>query len=235
MPSSIKPLPTRQKRVALVDQVVDALTQRVIAGEWEVGQCLPPEAELAEMLAVSRTVVREAMRLLGARGLVQVAHGKRPCVQAPNTSAAVESLHVLLQRGALRLTDLAEVRRPLEADIAALAAKRATEAQIELLEQSISAQYEAATLEEQVAADLQFHELLAESTGNPIFKLLLGSVTELLRESRRQTIAKKGGIKLATDHHQRILKAVKQRDSDAARAAMILHVDTSSSDLKSQD
>ncbi|NOY40293.1 MAG: FadR family transcriptional regulator [Planctomycetes bacterium] len=233
MPSGIKPLSGQKKRVALVDQVVESLTQRVIAEEWKAGEYLPPEAELAQMLAVSRTVVREAMRLLGARGLVEVAHGKRPRVQSPNTSAAAESLHVLLQRGALSLTDLAEVRRPLEADIAALAAERITDAQIELLEQSIAAQHEAVTLEEQVAADLRFHEQLAEATGNPIFKLLLGSVTELLLESRRHTIAKQG-IKQAIDHHQRILEAVRRHDVDCARAAMVLHVDTSLSDLKTQ-
>ncbi len=230
MHSNVTPQPVQRKRIALVEQVVESLTQQIVAGKWASGQFLPPEAELAQMFSVSRTVIREAMRLLSARGLVQVSHGKRPCVKAPNTDATMDSLQMLLQRGAVQLKDLAEVRRPLEADIAALAAERITDEQVEALEQAIDAQQNAAKLEDQVAADLRFHNLLAEATGNMIFKVLIGTVTELLIESRRRTITKVG-VERAIAHHRKILDAVKRRDSNGARSAMIEHVNASESDL----
>jgi DNA-binding FadR family transcriptional regulator len=129
--------------------------------------------------------------------------------------------------------DLIEVRRPLEAAIAALAAERAMPAHIEQLEESVRQLSSARRASEQVDADLRFHDLLAEATGNPIFPLLLRTLAGLMRCSRQKTLAR-GGAALSAAGHGAVLVAVKRRDPDAARQAMLDHLTEAERDLRGE-
>ncbi|HEV3021341.1 MAG TPA: FCD domain-containing protein, partial [Pirellulales bacterium] len=134
-------------------------------------------------------------------------------------------------RGAGTLLHLVEARRPLESEIAALAAERATARHLHALDAAIEQLVAAQTHEERVEADVQFHRVLAESTGNAVFALLLETLAGLLRESRRQTIAQ-SGIDVALAGHRAILSAVRRKDANGARRAMLEHLTLAERDLR---
>jgi GntR family transcriptional repressor for pyruvate dehydrogenase complex len=169
-------------RQNLVAGVVESLRQRILAGVFDAAEPLPSEAKLGQLLGVSRTVIREAMRILGGQGLVEVSQGRRPRIRPADSQAVVDSVSTFLQRQDHTPLDLIEVRRPLETAIAALAAERATPRHLEQLEQALAELQTVHGLSEQVAADMRFHDLLAEATGNPVFQLLLKTLASLMRE-----------------------------------------------------
>jgi GntR family transcriptional repressor for pyruvate dehydrogenase complex len=174
------------------------------------------------MLGVSRTVLREAMKLLEAQGLVTISQGRRAEVRPAGPQAAIDSLDTLLQRTEGTLLHLVEVRKPLEGEIAALAAERIDHFLLTQADRAVSDLEHAKTLDEQVAADLRFHRVLAEATGNPLFVVLLDTIAGLLKASRVHTIGT-FGIRAALDGHRDILRALRRRDAKAAREAMLHH------------
>ena len=187
------------------------------------GSELPSEAELGGRLGVSRTVLREALKHLQAQGLVEIAQGKRARVGAADPRASIESLDILLRRSAGSLLQLVEVRRPLEAEIVDLAARRGSPEALEEAARAVEAMASTSSLDAQIDADLKFHRALAQATGNPVFVLLLDTLAGLMRVSRQKTLGKHGA-RIAVEHHREILDAVSRRDPVRARAAMLAHL-----------
>jgi DNA-binding FadR family transcriptional regulator len=226
-PTALRPI---ARRPVLVEQVVARLREAILNGEYPPDSVLPSEGTLCESLGVSYTVVREAMRVLRSQGLVEVSQGRRPRVKPAGTDVVRDSLETMLRRNSASLDDLTEVRRPLECEIAALAAVRATPEHMAAMEQAIADQQAASTRDEQVATDMQFHEWLARAAGNPVFLVMLSSVAGLLWESRRKVFAHVG-IKHAIEGHRAVLEAVRRRDASAARQAMLSHMQMIVQDL----
>lgn len=218
-----------EQRPPLVEQV-ERLRSHIVGGDFPRDGEMPPEASLCQTLGVSRTVVREAMRILRAQGLVEVSQGKRPRVRPVDAKYVIDGLTLMIQRTDASLLHLAELRRPMESKIAAFAAERATPVQIERLSASIKALADAPDLSSQADADLLFHSILAEATGNPIFQLVLQTIWSLQRDSRLKTIAYSRAA-TAIHWHERILNAVRAHDPDRARAEMSAHIDAARRDL----
>lgn len=226
------PPPARaRRRPDMVASVLENLSERIITGDFGSDGVLPPEGELAASYGVSRTVIREAMQRLRAQGLVEVAQGRLPRVKPPAPETAIASLDTLLRRSKGSLFQLIETRRPLESEIAALAALRATPEQLAELQRAIDVQAASPVVEEQIEADLRFHRILAEATGNPIFGLLLETLAGLMRTSRTKTLAQ-SGVETALLGHRAILKALRGRDANAARRAMLEHLTLAERDLR---
>ena len=231
------PVAERSKREAeselaprLVESVVRSLRQRILAGEFAAG-VLPPQGELATELAVSRSVIREAMQQLQSSRLIELSQGRNARVVPIGSEAIIDNLQLFMQRSQASLLHLAEVRQPLEAEIAALAAERIDDELLLRLHISVRKLSDAKTPQEQIDADLDFHRILAEATGNPIYLFLMDALAELLRESRRKTIGL-GGVEPALDGHRAVLQAIQKRNPKAARAAMLEHVQASRRDLE---
>jgi GntR family transcriptional repressor for pyruvate dehydrogenase complex len=89
------------------------------------------------------------------------------------------------------------------------------------------------TLERQIDADVQFHRVLAEATGNRLFPLLTRSLEEMMRELRRRTILA-SGVRSGLKEHSAVLKAIKSRDHQAAREAMVLHMQLADKSLRKE-
>ena len=240
IPISRRRSPAKRRRLKPVDRpdmvaaVLEQLGEQIMNGGFGPDGVLPPEGTLAETFGVSRTVIREAMRTLRAQGLVEVSQGRAPRVKPAGPEAAIASLELLLRRSEGSLLHLLEARRPIESEIARLAAERATPEQIEQLEQENLRLRQASSLDERVEADVQFHRLLAESAGNPVFGLLLETIAGLLRESRRQTIAQ-SGIEIAAAGHTAILEAVRRHDGNRAKDAMLEHLQLAERDLRAAE
>jgi GntR family transcriptional repressor for pyruvate dehydrogenase complex len=221
------------KNKGLVDRAVEALRAHVVEGSVEPGAALPSQGELCRRLGVSRTVVREAMRVLQSQGFVKLSQGRLSRVLPASTSVVVDGLGILMERSQVGLLDVQAVRRPLEIAVAVAAATRATPAQIEQLKQANAALKKAVTMESQILADMCFHQLLAESSGNPVFGIVLDVLSKFLHESRRKTLSL-SGIKVALKHHEALVKALEQRDKEAARIAAEEGMDQTERDLRAQ-
>jgi len=208
----------------LYERIVEQIESRIVAGDLKVGDQLPAERELAEQFAVSRTAVREAIKALREKGLVEIRLGRGTFVTNTAAGAVRHSLGLLL-KSEKGFTNLEEVREILEPEIAALAATRITEENIAAMTEAVEIMDTALdNVEIFVEADLDFHLALAEATQNPIIPSLMDSIIDLLREQRKRTGNVEGGLARGQYHHKKILDAVVQRDPLAAREAMQAHL-----------
>ena len=228
----------------VTDRVVRRLDQLVLA-ELEPGAELPSEAELASELSVSRLTVREAVRSLQARGLVQVRRGRRPLVAYPNAAPVGDFFDAVIRRDPRQLLDLLEVRRALEVHIASLAALRASRASVGALELALDALRQtdlASTVDGRPdadaihAADLRFHQALAAASGNQLLDFLIEAMEGPLHASRLQSmrghLARGGTVADVIEQHARILDRVVARDAPGAAAAMRDHLAQTARDLR---
>jgi GntR family transcriptional repressor for pyruvate dehydrogenase complex len=152
-------------------------------------------------------------------------------VKSPDSKATVASLRLLLRRNKATLLHLVEVRQPVEGEIAALAAERANAEHLRQLDRAIQDLATAAPLDERIEADVRFHRILAEATGNPVFVLLLETLADFLRESRQRTLAY-SGVEQALVGHRAVLEAVRDHDPVKAREAMQKHLQLAARDLQ---
>ncbi len=211
-------------RADRVTEVAQYLEDAILSGKWGPGEMLPSERDISAEIGVSRSVVREAIGRLSGLGLVRSIHGAGTRVEAPNDRPIAAGYRRLLRQGEVHLSDLAAVRLPLETTIARLAAQHRTEEHLERMQRTQELLANArAGLEAHVHADLEFHTILAEACGNPLFGIVLAPIQELLIESRRRTLGRHGA-EIAHEHHAAILDAVRARDAHAADRAMSHHL-----------
>lgn len=210
----------------LYEQIIEQIQNLVMDGALRPGDKLPSERELAEQFGVSRTAVREAVKALREKGLVEIQPGRGTFITNSISEVMRDSLDLIVRVGLSNgVLNLNEVRTLLEPGIAALAAERRTETDLDILEEDIAAM-DAAMHDADVfaEADLEFHLALASATQNPLIPILLDPIVDLLREHRKRIFLVEGGPQRGQYHHRRIFAAVKQHDTAAAREAMCDHL-----------
>jgi GntR family transcriptional repressor for pyruvate dehydrogenase complex len=217
-------LPIQSER--LYERIVGQIEQRIVAGDLKVGDQLPSEHDLAQQFAVSRTAVREAVKALRQKGLVEIRPGRGTFITNGTSDTIRHSLGMLMKVGVTKGSgNLVEVREILEPEIAALAAIRITDEYITAMQEAVKIMDTALDkVDVFVEADLDFHLALAEGTQNPIIPILMDSIIDLLREQRKRIGLTKGGLQRGQTHHKKILDAITQRDPQAARRAMQDHL-----------
>jgi GntR family transcriptional regulator, transcriptional repressor for pyruvate dehydrogenase complex len=214
-----------RKPLRLYGAVAHDLSQAIAGGRYAPGDFLPTEQALATEYGASRNVVREALRLLGARGMIEVLHGRGSRVLPRHRWQLLDQLVHVMQDDARVPQDLLELRRILEVEIAGLAAERATAERCDAMEAAIDQMRAAADRPEVcIEHDMQFHWLLAEAARNVLLPMVLGPVGQLLRASRLATIHNPGTIDRSEAAHREILTRVRARDVAGARAAMRRHL-----------
>jgi len=214
----------------LVHEVTTWVRQRILNGEFATASVLPSEGELARNLGVSRNVVREAMRNLRSQGLVEVSQGKRPRVRHASSEAATTTIEALLRSSDVGFKHLIEARSALEIAIAAAAAQRINSEQLHQLTADVEALSKARSRTRQIEADLAFHRHLVEATANPVYEIMLGSISALLRDLLFTTY-KQADLQTSVQSHQHLLAALRQHNAGAASEAMRIHMRNSMRDL----
>jgi len=214
------------KTSRLYEQIVQQVEESILKGQLKPGDQLPAERDLAQSFGVSRTAVREAVKALREKGLVEAYTGRGTFVTNGTSHSIRQSLNLITKisqaDGSLHL---AELRRILEPEIAALAAPRIDEQLLITMREAVAAMDGGLhDRERYIEADLDFHLALAEAADNPLILALIDSIVELLREQRSGIFDVKGGPERGQFHHKRILKAVEKRDPEAARKAMRDHL-----------
>jgi len=210
----------------IFEQIAEQIEQQILSGELVVGHRLPTERELAERCGASRTAVREAMKTLAQKGLVDLRPG-RGTIVINNTSLAVsESIGRLMLVSRHDVSgDLVEVREIFEPGIAALAAARATEEDISELGATVAAMdLHLNDADAFIEADNAFHLLLARAAQNALVLTLIDPIVALLSSQRKQIFSVDGGPQRGQEHHKQILDAVRHHDPIAAEEAMRAHL-----------
>jgi GntR family transcriptional repressor for pyruvate dehydrogenase complex len=201
------------------------MLETILSNRLNVGDRLPSERELGEQFGVSRTVVREAVRELVAKGVIEVRSGSGLRVAAVAASAVSESMSLFLRGGALDFEKVHEVRTLLEVHIAGLAAERggpADVAALRIVHERMQA--ESGDVEAAARDDLEFHRVIALATHNELFLLLLDSIGSSLFEIRRENLGS-GSAPMTLEQHAQVLDRIAAHDPDGAREAMAAHLD----------
>lgn len=227
--------------------VLDGTRQSIIAGDFRPGARLPTEPQLQEQWGVSRSVVREAMKVLESQGLVRIEQGRGTFV---SDSAHNEPLRQQLEWALLRAVPVGEeagatpppldqwdalldVRLVFEVGAAERAARWASDADLAAMQEAIAKMRgcpnDAAACSE---VDFDFHRAIAKATRNPLWPTLLGSLHELLR--RYLELAHHGpqNALMTANEHEAVLVAIRAGDDSGAAQAMRRHLQTSGHDLK---
>ena len=210
----------------LYEQIVQQIEESIVKGVLKPGDQLPAERELAQRFGVSRTAVREAVKALREKGLVEAYSGRGTFITDGTTQAVRQSLDLITKIGQPEgSTQLAEVRAILEPEIAAFAAIRIQEPELATMREAVAVMDRAgADPDAYIEADLDFHLALAEAAANPIILSLIDSIVGLLREQRLRIFKVSGGPERGQIHHKNILAAVERHDPENAREAMREHL-----------
>lgn len=219
LPSADRPV--RRRRTLLHDQAVTALGIAIVSGRFDEARPLPIESELGKMLGVSRTVIREATKVLASKGLLLSAP-RVGTVALPRISWDVldpEVLGWMLEHGPITdvIRDVSEVRLIIEPASARLAAMRRTPEEANRLRTLATELVRSSEDEERyVVADLDFHAAILSATKNATLVRLTSSIGAALKASRRLTVHAPGGSQSAMAEHEAVAAAV--IDGDPGRA-----------------
>lgn len=215
-------LKTVTREQTLTERAQQQFEELIVSGRLKAGDRLPSESQMGEMLGVSRTVVREAVRLLSARGLVEARSGSGVYVRELNSGMIRDPIDLLLRCRAIRSEDIVEVRALIEVHLAGLAAQRASSGDIASMEASIAKLHNPRLSPPEYAEiDVEFHAGLALAAGNPLFGILSQSINAVMVDRIRFTFERNRRAREDTiQEHSRILDRVKARDPEGARKAM---------------
>jgi len=214
--------------LSIPSSVAQALQQRIISGDYPSGTRLPPQRELATSLGVSRASLREALTVLETLGLVDILPSKGVVVRGPH--AGTERMHrpfATAALGTLSPRQLIELRLVLEPGWTALAAARMHAAglrHLQWLQQQLAHALERNDLLSAAEADLQFHLLLAQLSGNPGLVAMAAQLEHAIGHSLRLPFAKNGADDQPAREHDAIVQAIGAGDAAASAEAMRAHL-----------
>ena len=234
----ITPFKTVKPSLGLTEQVAQALSEQINAGRPAAGDKLATETVLAQQFGVSRTVVREAVSRLKSLGLLESRQGSGVFVRAACYSPLNFDASLAVSR--LAVIQMVEVRRGLEAEVAALAADRRSAKDLQRIRQCMNA------LEDAVLAggdgaeeDVNFHRAIADAAQNPFListldylRQFLSGVTRVTRanEARRSDFARQ-----VKNEHEAIASAIESGDSSRARRAAATHMNNAIKRIEQAD
>jgi GntR family transcriptional repressor for pyruvate dehydrogenase complex len=217
----------RTDRGSVTHDAIDSIRELIASGEWGPGTRLPRETDLAKQLGLSRNSLREAVRALSLARVLEVRQGDGTYVSSLEPGELLEptlsATHLLRGRTVL---ELFEVRRMLEPEVAAMAARQADTDVIAALRTELDRMIAAGDrADELVEADAAFHDVIAGAPGNGVLFALLRSLsTSTVRARLWHGLADRAALDLAREEHLRIYEAIVAGDADLARAATLLHI-----------
>lgn len=209
---------------SLTQQIVNELGLRIVRGEYSGENSFPIEANLCEEFGVSRSVLREAVKMLTTKGLLRARPRQGTWVQSEEAWNLLDPdvLRWLLERkfSIDLLSDFTEIRMAIEPQAAAFAAVRATDAQKQRIADALDRMQDAEKGDDDpLLSDIAFHVALLEASGNRFFSQLRDMVDTALRISIRLTNQYKGVALASVSDHRKVYTAIEAGDPEAARAA----------------
>lgn len=220
-------IPIKQKKISV--QIAEQIRRSIMSGEFAPGDRLPPERELAEMFGVSRPSVREALKVLGSSGLVEVLQGGGTTVKSLMEQGSGNTLGEMIRVEQERALDVIEVRKCMESWTAYFAAQRALPEDLRRMEEIIDGMRQnLELLQPSEDLDANFHLAVARATHNIVWLHLMQNIFDAMKEFQRGVWR---AIYLTTkdqhqlfSHHQAVYQAINNRDAERARTLMLEHL-----------
>lgn len=210
------------------DVLVHDLRERILRGEFAEGTALPPERELVAQTRVSRTTVREALRILEVQGLVRIRAGRAggAFVQRPGRDSVASSVSLLIRGRQIRMSAVLETRQAIEPVCAQLAAANRTDEDIRLLKlANAPIEDPNSSLAEFLQANVDWHVAVATATRNELIAAFMIALSRAIYTSTENEGFIDAEVRQITAHvHNSITEAIAQRDSAAAVRRMTRHV-----------
>jgi len=213
-------------RKSIYEDIVIQIRGMLDRGELAPGDKLPPERRLAEMFSVSRNTVREALKALAEKGVLESRQGAGTYVREMDSDSFADSFAGAIMRRRPELRDVFEVRKLVEPEIAAMAARNASPSQCNSLE-AIVVEQEKALLSGQPgrAYDQELHELLAAASGNEVMRAMVVALHDEFTESRAEGLQSKERQEASLAAHHAIVDAVTGGHVMQAEKAMREHLE----------
>ena len=221
------------KTQKLFEQIALVLEERIVRGVYTAKSKLPPERQLAEEFGVSRPSIRDALRVLTTRELLEARQGDGYYVSDQLQRAFVGGWQDLLQHHEYLESDVLDFRRSLEGMLAAVAAERRTDTDLERIAywlQQIDVAVAQKSVKLQSQADVNFHQAIAEASHNVLFIQLSASLLRILHQHTQQNLANMFSVDddaklILRVQHWGILEAIRNKDSEQARQLASGHID----------
>lgn len=211
----------------LTDRIVLRIEELIESEQLAAGERLPAERDMARMLGVSRPALREAVRVLEARGRVSVRHGQGVFV----SQDAADAMRARMANSELTLSELFAMREVLEVAAAGWAATTAEAGDLEVLEELVERMDQARTEPIDFShigqLDAEFHLRIVEMARNRFLSQMVGVLQEMLAAGMETTLAVPGRLAQSRHDHEKLIAALRDGDEDAARAAARHHIEGS--------
>jgi GntR family transcriptional repressor for pyruvate dehydrogenase complex len=219
------------EKTVLSKEIVQNLCESITSKQLKPGEKIPSEIELSQMMGVSRSSVREAIKILASRNIVEVVRGKGTYVcQEPGLSNDPLGVGFISDENLLYF--LFETRRLVEPGVAYLAAKRATKTDLKKIKESHLLLTKAVEAKETyLEKDLEFHRAIAMATKNPIINRIVPIVNQSIIQGYYQTVNVPGSTAKMIEFHQKIYDAIKDGDCDRVYGEMQHHLEQSWQDI----
>jgi GntR family transcriptional regulator, transcriptional repressor for pyruvate dehydrogenase complex len=221
------------------DILIDELRERILSGELAEGTTLPAERDLVEQTQMSRTTVREALRILEVQGLLRIVPGRAggAVVQRPSSDAVVSSVSALIRGQRIRLTTLLETRRAIEPICAQLAAEHRTDEDLAVLEQIDEALAKPdSSFAEFLQANVDWHVAVARATRNELIAAFMVALSRAVYASTaKEAYGAPESRSLTIRAHRSITEAIRNQDAAAAVRRMSRHLDSYADGVSEDD
>lgn len=212
------------------DVLADDLRERILRGDFPEGTALPPERELVVQTRMSRTTVREALRILEVQGLVKIRTGRAggAFVQRPGEESVASSVDLVIRGQQIRMSALLETREALEPSCAELAARHRTEDDLEVLDRANEAMVaEDAPLADFLQANIDWHVAVATATHNELLSGFMLAISRAIYAATDDSAFIDIKVRRATaTAHRSVTRAIRDQDPEAAARRMKRHVHT---------
>ena len=211
--------------------VAEQIAEQILSGRLSPLAQLPPERNLATQFGVSRNAVREAVKILQTRGLVEIKQGCGTIVTGDPTMPVQQAYLDILKGEKDVEYKLLEMRIGLETYVAAIAAQRATTRDLKKINQNLDEfRRHVEDLDLCAELDIEFHRLIVDSSQNKLFNLILAPMAVMLLEYRRRSL--KGADRLTVlEHHKAVVEAIEAKDPSLASTLMRKHLETAYTEM----
>lgn len=218
-------MPVRRQE-KLSDRISDELLRGILSGAYAGAEYLPSEGELCDVYRVSRATIREAVRSLVERGIVDRQHGRGLKIINKTLEAVTSSLTLMLKSYDVPIKDILETRKFLEVPAVRLAAALANDEDIAAMKAALDRMKdEQTTTEEYTRNDLSFHLQIAKASKNLILQSIFQALTPILVTCIRETLSEGGRPEISMHYHGNIFEAIVQRNPERAAAFMRTHLE----------
>ena len=213
------------RQLSTVERIVENLINLIKTHSLQMGDKLPSERQLCEIIGVSRPILREALKALQVMNIIDIRQGAGAYVKSLEPKDVIEHLDIVFHLDSSLYHDLYEARRVLEAAVAGMAAKNISDSEIKAITENV--RQAAAHIEDEqlfLERDLELHEMIMRSAGNRIIPVFMQSINKLAMLVRKQTNTHLKIRQNTIKDHKLIIQALKSRDSAKAAQAMEQHI-----------